>query len=240
VAKASEQPLFSPIVDFEILAGPHESALVRAPEVDTANPTHMARAARALAPSARCVVVQGRYEHVSFILQPDPVRIRVLDVIPPEPAKLLDQACRVLEVADELPPVELEPELIDLREIARAHPAERYLFPCRVSGVVLDEGAVDYLDQRPAYRQWTLVGCARSREIYRWFYKEEPHYLEMCPRALLHNGHVPTLTKCCQLENRIRHEGLVVTVPWGATLDEVRQGLEQLLHTVEPARPGRA
>ena len=236
VAKASEQPLFSPIVDLEILAGPQESALVRAPEVDTSNPTQMARAARTLAPSARCVVVQGRYEHVSFILEPDPVRIRVMDVVPPEPAKLLDQARRVLEVAEDLPPAELEPELIDLRELARAHPAERYLLPCRVSGMVLDTGAVDYLGQRPPHRQWTLVGCARSREIYRWFYKEEPRHLEMCPRTLLNDDHVPTLTKCCLLENRIQHEGLVVTVPWGATLDEVRQGLELLLQANEPAR----
>ncbi len=235
VTKASEQPLFSPVVDLQILAGPAESVLAHAPEVDTSNPTHMARAARALAPAARCVVVQGRYEHVSFILDPAPIHIRVLDVVPPEPPKLLDQARRILEVAEDLPPTELQPELIDLRELARGHPADRYLFPCRGSGVIPDGGAVDYLDQRPAHRQWTLVGCARSREIYRWFYEEEPHYLEMCPRTLLNHRDLPTLTKCCLLEQQVRQEGLVVTVPWGATLDQVRQGLERLIRTVEPA-----
>ena len=228
VEKASEQPLFSPIVDLELLAGPEECALVHAPQVDTANPTQMARAARALAPAARCVVVQGRYKHVSFIHEPAPLAIRVVDVVPPQPPKLLDQAQRILEVAEDLPPIELRPELIDLREVARDGATDRYLFPCRGSGAAPAGAEVDYLDQRPPHRQWTLLGCARSREIYRWFYKEEPRSLEMCPAKLLVRGETPTLTKCCLLERQVRQEGRVVTVPWGATLEEVRRGLERL------------
>jgi hypothetical protein len=182
-------------------------------------------------------VVQGRYEHVSFILEPAPVRVRVVDVVPPEPPKLLDQVGRVLDVAEDLPPVEPVPELIDLRQLVRDHPSPRYLFPCRGSGAVPEGAEVDYLDQRPSHRQWMLVGCAQSREIYRWFYAEEPRYLEMCPRRVLDDTGVPTLTKCCLLESRVRQEKSVVTVPWGATLEEVHRGLERLLRTVEPAWP---
>jgi len=36
------------------------------------------------------------------------------------------------------------------------------------------------------------------------------------------------LTKCCQLERGIRVDGQTAVVPWGATLDEVRQAIDGL------------
>ncbi|MDQ1366241.1 MAG: hypothetical protein QOE57_2283, partial [Acidimicrobiaceae bacterium] len=33
------------------------------------------------------------------------------------------------------------------------------------------------------------------------------------------------LTKCCLLEDRIDCDGDMVVVPWGASLEQVRQGL---------------
>ena len=89
----------------------------RGVSVDTGVPSQLARAARELAPGARCVVVQGRYRHVSFILDPAPVRVLVVEVVPPSPPKLLDQARRVLETAEELPPIELVAALVDLSDL---------------------------------------------------------------------------------------------------------------------------
>ncbi|MGQ0668447.1 MAG: DUF7714 family protein [Actinomycetota bacterium] len=235
VAKASDEPLFSPIVDVELLAGPDETALVSAPDVDTAVPTQLARAAADLAPDARCVVVQGRYEHVNFILDPAPIPLRVVEVVPPEPPKLIDQVRRLLEVAEELPPVEVRAEFIDIVELARDRPADRYLFPCRGSGAAPQGAEVAYLDERPPRADWVLVGCARSREIHRHFYGDEPLYVEMCPRELTRPSDVPTLTKCCQLESGAFRDDLLVTVPWGASLAEVREGLALVLMAAEPA-----
>ncbi len=227
--------LFAPIVEVEVLAEPEDCAYVLAPEVDTGVPTQMARAAVERAPNTRCVVVQGRYEHVNFIMEPQPIPVRIVEVVPPEPPKLYDQVQRVLGVAEDLPPTDLQPELLDLRELARGRPSERYLFPCRGSGVVPDSGEVDYLDQRPPDGQAVLVGCARSREIYRWFYGRDPETLETCPVPRARAGAGPTLTRCCLLEDRIEQDGLVVTVPWGASYDEVRTGLKVLLEAAEPA-----
>lgn len=235
VTKASEEPLFSPIVDVRVLAGPEETAVVHAPEADTGIPTHLGRVATERAPGARCVVVHGRYEHVSFILDAEPISVRVVEVEPPRPAKLVDQVRRVLDVADELPPVELLPEVIDLVELARTRPAERYLYPCRGSGIAPDGAQVRYLDERPPLEDWVLVGCRRSLDIHRWFYGSEPPYVEMCPRELALPSDVPTLTKCCMLEFGVQQEGTLTVVPWGATLDEVREGLRALLRTAEPA-----
>lgn len=235
VDKASEDPLFSPITGVRLLAGPEETALVTAPEVDTAVPTQMARAAAAHAPGARCVVVRGRYEHVNFILEPSPIPVRVVEVVPPEPPKLVDQARRILAVAEDLPPADLRPEVVDLTDLAASVPAGEYLFPCRGSGAAPPGAAVHYLDERPSRRDWVLVGCARSREIHRWFYGDEPRGVEMCPRELSAGADVPTLTKCCQLELGVERDGRLVVVPWGASLEEVREGLGALLRAAEPA-----
>jgi hypothetical protein len=210
---------------------------VDAPEVDTGVPTQLARVARERAPGARCVVVQGRYRHVSFILDPAPIRVRVVEVVPPEPPKLLDQARRVLEVAEDLPPIELEPVLIDLTELAAERRAPRYLLPCRGSGITLEGAEVRFLDERPERQDWVLLGCDRSRELHRWFYREEPDAVDLCPRRAAGRlgGATVVLTKCCLLEERLEDEPGAVTVPWGASLDQVREGLGRVAATAEPA-----
>ena len=123
VTKKPGSELFLPIVDFEILAGPQDCAFLHAPEVDTGVPTAMANAAIEQAPGARCVVVHGMYEHINFILEPKPLPVRVVDVAPPWPPKLADQARRVLETAETLPPVELRPEITDLVALASKAPS---------------------------------------------------------------------------------------------------------------------
>lgn len=233
ISRRSSNELFSPIVDAELLAAPEECALVHAPEIDTAVPTQMARAAAKLAPKARCVVVRGLYEHINFILDPQPIPVRIVEVDPPSPAKLVDQVTRVLELAEQLPPVELHPEILNLADLAQSHPSAHYLFPCRGSGAVSEEAEVSYLDQHPVQRDWVLVGCTRSLQIHSWFYGSEPPYVDMCPRRRVEHTDVPTLTKCCLLEHGLERVGSVVTVPWGATLDEVREGLRVLLEVEE-------
>ncbi len=217
-----------PVRDVRLLAGPGEIAFVRDPEADTGNASQMARAARGSGRSARVYVVQGKFEHVNFIVAPDPLRVRVLEVVPPEPPKLLEMAQAVLDFDEDLPPVELELEPIDLRALATAHPAEHYLFPCRCSGLDVG-GRVDFLDAGPPQAaEWTLVGCERSRQIHAELYGREPHArLDFCPRAVAGPAG-PTLLKCCLSERGIERSGSRMIVPWGATLEEVRQALHAL------------
>ncbi len=236
VTKTGSGDLFEPITAVEVLALPGDCAFVTAPDVDTGIPSALARAAAEHAPGARCVVVEGRYHHVSFILDPAPVRIRVGDVVPPRPPKLFDQASRVLELAEDLPPIELVPDVVDLVDLAGDHPAHRYLLPCRGSGFSLDRGEIDFLDERPAKRDWTLLGCERSRAIHAWFYDELPkEAVELCPRLLFPADGSPLLTKCCLLEDSIANDGTTAAVPWGASLDQVKEALAGIATAAEPA-----
>jgi hypothetical protein len=224
VHKRSEAPLFSEIVDVDLLATPDECVVVRDPALDIAVPFQLAIAA-ARAPAMRCVVVEGRYEYIGFILDSAPAVIRVLDVIPPEPGKLVDQARRVLATADDLPPVQLDVELVDVRRLADDARPSSVLFPCRASGLVAGDAPVAYLDQRPPRVDWLLVGCARSRQIHRWIYGDDPPAVDTCPRERLGDPVGPTLIRCCLIEQGIERDGATVVVPWGANLDEVRRGL---------------
>lgn len=235
VSKQSDEPLFSPIVEVETLADPGDCSWVKDPEIDTGVPTQMARAARDYAPGSRCVVVEGRYGHVNFILEPSPITLRVVDIVPPYPAKLLDQVERVLAVAEHLPPVELQPEITDLADLAAGRPSPRYLFPCRGSGASVATAEVRYLDERPEREDWVLVGCRRSREIHEWFYGDVPASIEICPHELVTPSSIATLTKCCDIEYGVEIDGHQATVPWGASLEEVRVALESLLSTLGPA-----
>jgi hypothetical protein len=225
VERADGDGILVDVRDARILARPEEVGFVDDESVDTGNASQLAR----VAGDRRVTVVQGRFQHVNFIVSPTPVRIRVLEVIPPEPPKLLEMAQTVLDYDEDLPPVALDFEAIDMRALAREHPAEHYLFPCRCAGLELD-AEVDFLDAGPPHAaDWTLVGCERSRQIHAALYGGDPHErVDFCPRlAPASDG--PTLLKCCLIERGLEQRDRTLTVPWGASLEEVREALHRLV-----------
>ncbi|MBW0117864.1 hypothetical protein I4J48_21750 [Pseudonocardia sp. KRD-169] len=226
-------PLFAPIVGTTLLAGPDECAWVHDPEVDTAIPSALAAAA-ATVPGARAVVVQGRYEHVNFILDARPLRIVVREVVPPEPAKLFDQAQRLLAITEDLPPIELVSELTDLGALAAEHPAQHYLLPCRGSGSDVEGAQVSYLDEHPPQADWTLLGCTRSQQIHEWFYGTEVPVVDFCPKRAPGPRPPVLLTKCCMQEEHTDSGPGWATVPWGSSLEHVREALRTLAAQQEP------
>jgi hypothetical protein len=225
VRKASLEPLFSPVVDARVVSGPDRTAWVEDPSVDVGNATALAGAA---VPGADTTVVLGRFEHVNFIHRPAPIRVRVTEVVPPEPAKLLAQARQAVEFDEDLPPIELVLDAVRVEEVAAANPSADYLLPCRGSGADLGGAEVAYLDTRPADRaDWLMIGCERSLQFHRHFYGDEPPRVDLCPRNRA--SAELTLTKCCLIERGLEVEGSTAVVPWGANLDEVREGLRKLL-----------
>lgn len=225
---AARDALFNPIISVEWLAGTDDCIYVVRPDVDSANATALAEVAASVGSPTVCVV-EGLYQHVNFIVRANPLEVRLIDVVPPEPPRLLDLARQAIVIDEDLPPVRLVPELLDIRTLAGANPDDHYVLPCQGAGIDLP-GTVDYLDQRPPRADWTLVGCERSRQLHRWFYGGEPdRQVETCPDRLTPTDPgVLTLLRCCLLERGIRIEGQRAVVPWGANLSEVQSALRAL------------
>ena len=236
VQRTGSDALFARVEAVEVLALPADCVFIRSSETDPANRSALAKLAREhRVGSDRTAVVHGAFDHINIIHRPDPLVLRVVEVAPPDPPKLYKMAEHVLSYAD-LPPICLELERIDLRELcARVRP-EAYLVPCR-SGGLDDLGVpVYFLDERPPVRRpWTLIGCERSLQFHRHYYGDEPPRVEMCPRRLAPASGRPTLLKCCLLEFDIEQEGMTAVVPWGADLPMVEQALGLLSRGVEYA-----
>ncbi|MBI4673893.1 MAG: hypothetical protein HY741_19780 [Chloroflexi bacterium] len=260
VEKENPDDLFSPITAVELFAAPQECRWVQDAEVDVGNASQLAAKARALGVTRdQTLIVHGKYEHVNFIFRPAPIVIRVVDVIPPVPGKLWTMAQQVLGFAEGLPAIELQLDAIDLVALAHEHPAPAYLFPCQASGI--DVGApIYFLDTRPAYRPWTMIGCERCAQFHRHLYQREPEQVDFCPKnktesvrsttsdATTNKSATPDatrnttadttsdeliLTKCCLLETTIECEGNRAVVPWGADLRHVEAALQYLCARVQ-------
>jgi hypothetical protein len=66
------------------------------------------------------VVVEGVDGHISFIHRPNPWRIMTLDIVPPEPSRLMRILERALDAADTGgEPVEFIPTILDINELTR-------------------------------------------------------------------------------------------------------------------------
>ena len=224
-------PLFSPVAELRVLSGPETTAWITDPEADVGNATSLAAVAmKHQHDSVLAYVVQGKFEHVNFIWRPAPVSIRVTEVIPPHPPKLLAMAEQVVAFDEDLPPVDLILDAVDVGELVAANPAPHYLLPCRGSGMAGGQ-EVSFLDTHPPYHDdWLLVGCERSRQFHEYFYATEPSRVDLCPKARVMQAQPGgrVLTKCCLLERGIEVHGSTAVVPWGANLDEVRAALRGL------------
>lgn len=241
LGKDAVDELFVPVTEVRLLAGPDEVAYIEDERVDCANPNQMARAAAASGRVARVYVVEGRSQHVNLIVDPLPIDIRVVEVVPPEPPKLLDMAKKVVEYDELLAPVVLHDVRIDLRDLAAQATGDTLLFPCRCARLDLDR-PVEFLDRGPAQPlDWTLVGCERSRQIHEALYgADPPRRVEICPLQLDPETAEPTLLKCCLREEGIERDGGRVVVPWGGGLEDVREALHQLTASDRPiAEPVR-
>lgn len=236
VQRRDTETLFAEIAALEVLALPANCVFIKAPDTDPANRSALAKLAQQQQIGTdKTLIVQGAFDHINIIHHPKPLRVRVLEVAPPEPPKLYTMAEHVLSYAD-LPPIYLQLERIDLLSLCKQVQPEAYLVPCRSGGLDELDAPVFFLDERPAERQpWTLIGCERSLQFHRHYYHDEPPRVEMCPRQLNSGSETATLLKCCLLEFDIELDGNTAVVPWGADLPMIERALALLAKGVDYA-----
>lgn len=226
VVKEEGKELFRPIVEHEVVSLPQTTVFIQDDSVDVINAPSMARIAQRH--PSMTVVVEGMFNHISFIEPTEVLELMVVDVVPPSPSKLsvLVERALVSGLID-LPVVPSYQE-IDLNEKVQEVTTEGVLFPCQASGLVAP-GNVYYLDQMPTIAgNVTLIGCDLSARIYRTLYKDEVPRIEMCPQELAPRDGRKLLVKCCKVRDGFQIKDGMAIVPWGATVLEVAGAINAL------------
>jgi len=228
VVKDRGKELFRPISAIQILSLPEKTVFVKDQDVDVLNRSQMARVAKHY--PGMYVVVEGLFNHVSFIKQEEVLELRVFDVVPPYPSKLTVLVDKALSAGlVDLPVLTVE-ERVDLIDLEKNVQTDAVMFPCRASGLS-SRNRIFYLDETPRTEgQITLVGCDLSRRIYQKIYKKRPTAsINMCPRDLAPKDEAKRILKCCKIKDGFELDGNNAIVPWGATVQEVATAMNAIL-----------
>lgn len=236
VTKEDGKELFRRIVAYEILALPADTVFVHDDTIDVLNSPAMARVS--LEHPGKSVVVEGLFNHISFVQPGGVLELQVLDVVPPSPSKLSVLVDRALTSGMVDLPIVPHYQEIDLNRLAEGVSTEGVLFPCQASGL-RSERAMYYLDQVPSIdKEVTLVGCDLSGRIYRSLYRRDVPRIDMCPQELAPRDGRKRLVKCCKVRDGFQLKGDLAIVPWGATVQEVADAITALFGSRSSTAPG--
>jgi len=226
VIKPRGKDLFRPIIDYEIIALPDETVLVKDNRIDVLNPSHMARLVAAY--PGKTVVVQGLFNHISFVKDLKPLRLRILDVVPPFPSKLGFLVEKALSSGYIEFPIVPEEEHINLNDLANEVNSEGIIFPCEASGLESNRKTY-FLDMTPEIDvDCELIGCSLSNRIYQSVYKKEIKLIDICAWNRAPRDRVPTIVKCCKIKQGHFIDGNIAVVQWGASVREVTEAINAL------------
>jgi len=222
--KRGKGRVFDRIVGFKVLAPPEETVWMEAPEVDVWNRSEMYRVTSNV--RAKCVVVKGLYEYVNFVFDPNPLKLRVVDTVPPSPPRLVIEARKALALTDY--DVILEPHVIDLRQWASVERG-KLMVPCNLGDWQLEPQPY-FLSETPDVNEHlNLLGCEMSKDIFEHLYGYEPELISMCPKKMKLSQDIPTVARCCRREDRLQRDGNIVYVPWGFKTKHLIRAFEYLL-----------
>ena len=224
--------LFREVTEVEIVSLPEDTVFVHDPACDVLNPHSMAR--HAVAHPQDTVVVQGAFEHISFIKgEKHPPVLRVIDVVPPYPSKTVEMVELALRLGAVKTPLLVEPALFDAVKMSSGRGSSVFMFPCEAGKITVEGRQVLYLDKTPALKpedKVTLTGCQLSMRIFRYTYAREPDFVNICPRDLA-KAHFEKgklhIARCCDV-HRVKVEGGLALVQYGARVEEIVQAIREL------------
>lgn len=227
--------LFRDLDGYEIVSLPEETVFEEIPDLDVLNLPAMAEV-QSRHPG-KAVVVRGMFSHISYVKDLEPQRLVVVDNVPPSPSKLGVLVRRALASGFVEHPIISEDRIIDMADRVTEVSTPTVMFPCRVSHLTADRPFL-FLDDAPEVDgDVTLIGCHLSRRIYRELYGSDvPVFINVCPADYVVPGE-RTIVKCCKVKQGHERDGDVVRVPWGATVPEVVEAINDLFSgTSERAR----
>jgi len=224
--KESRPELFKKVTGFDIVSLPSDTVSVDVPDADVVNIPALASIQNAH--PGRTVIVRGMFSHISFVSGMRCIPLNVIDSIPPEPSKLGVLVRRALSTGFVKHPIVVNDVIIGISEKIKDVRTEAVMFPCKVSGLTADM-PVYFLDEAPHINHdVTLIGCDLSERIFRSLYERDVPMINICPADHITDGNVRTIVKCCKIKDGHRIDGNVAKVPWGATIPEVVNALNDL------------
>ena len=192
--KADADSLFRDVTGYEIVSLPEDTVFVERPDMDVLNLPAMARLQAEF--PGKAVVVRGLFSHVSFIKGLHPLRLRVVDTVPPRPSKLGYLVRSALASGYVELPVIAEERCIDMVEASKDAGTETVMFPCSGSGISADRPTC-FLDEVPELKgSVTLLGCRLSKRIFGELYGREVPFINVCPKDNVPSDGVRTIVKC--------------------------------------------
>ncbi len=223
--KESGKDLFRRLESYDIVSLPEETVYHEDPELDVLNTPALAKL-QSMYPG-KCVVMRGMFSHINFIKGLEPQRLMVVDNVPPSPSKLGVLVDMALASGFIDHPIIKEERIIDMADKVSEVGTEAVMFPCRVSHLEADIPFY-FLDDAPEVdHEVTLIGCHLSKRIYTSLYRSDVPFINVCP-ADFTDSDVKTIVKCCKVKNGHEIDGNTVRVPWGATVPEVVDAINDL------------
>jgi len=233
IVRKQTNDVLQDISSIHVLSLPADTSFVNDHSLDVLSASRMGALRERM--GTKCVVVQGKAEHISFFIDEPPYELTIFDVVPPVPSKLLSLVDTVLETDLQHVYVKHRSVTMDLNDLAKEVKTKLTMFPCRASGLGKGAEAL-FLDETPGLpedelREVTLIGCSLSARIFKAVYGREPIMVEMCPRELMKQKGIagPVLIKCCKVKEGFESDGRVAAVPWGARASEVSAALRTIL-----------
>ena len=223
--KAPGNGLFRKVVGYRIVSLPGDTVFLDLPDLDVLNTPALA-AVQAEHPG-KAVVVRGMFSHINYIKDVVPQRLVVVDNVPPSPSKLGMLVRMALASGYVDHPIVPEDRIIDMADKLSEVATDAVMFPCRVSNLSADIPYY-FLDDAPEVDdEVTLIGCHLSKRIYTALYGGDVPFINVCPADYVDPSE-KTIVKCCKVKTGHELDGNVVRVPWGATVPEVVEALNDL------------
>ena len=223
--KAPGNGLFRKVVGYRIVSLPGDTVFLDLPDLDVLNTPALA-AVQAEHPG-KAVVVRGMFSHINYIKDVVPQRLVVVDNVPPSPSKLGVLVRMALASGYVDHPIVPEDRIIDMADKLSEVGTDAVMFPCRVSNLSADIPYY-FLDDAPEVDdEVTLIGCHLSKRIYTALYGGDVPFINVCPADYVDPSE-KTIVKCCKVKTGHELDGNVVRVPWGATVPEVVEALNDL------------
>lgn len=223
--KAPGNGLFRKVVGYRIVSLPRDTVFLDLPDLDVLNTPDLA-AVQAEHPG-KAVVVRGMFSHINYIKDVVPQRLVVVDNVPPSPSKLGVLVRMALASGYVDHPIVPEDRIIDMADRLSEVGTDAVMFPCRVSNLSADIPYY-FLDDAPEVdKEVTLIGCHLSKRIYTALYGGDVPFINVCPADYVDPSE-KTIVKCCKVKTGHELDGNVVRVPWGATVPEVVEALNDL------------